>query len=250
MSMMRTVLALWEGGGGPAQGIDARRTKTAALSIDGVQTTLDSGGDVISGEAAYVGAEDQTVPVIEETDDGAVEIDEESRSMASFHNCEWFAVPKGAPGFAAFDASDVDYARNLLGFETNDIPEYAHYDLRSVVDVLEDHDARFTQVGWSEDDDEGEAGMWYPSPVDNDSEGEQITNRGLRRNLSQVGFSVQTDHGYLRGTIAESGYLALYDPEDLDVTDWVGILRDLFLPHAYIPEDEAGVQQTLGGGGA
>ena len=248
MSMFRTVLALWPDGAGPAEGVSSRRSSTAALDVEGVQTTLDGRPEVVTGEAAYVGTDQEQIPLIHEDDDGTIEIGEQTRGITTFDQTEWFAVPEANPGFVCFESSDVDYACDLLGFETDDIPQYAHYDLGAVADTLEREGARFTHVGWSEGDDEdpGEAGMWYPNPLDtDDSQVEQITNRGLRSDLAQLGFDVQTDRRHLRGTIAESGYLALFDPDDLEATDWVGIMTDLFLPHAYVPADAGGGQQTL-----
>lgn len=196
-----------------------------AIEVEEVQEDL-SGVYVYSGTAAHEGSKEVDAPVV--NDDGT--IDETARMIDDPKLTEWFAVPDANPGFAAIDASDGDFAFNQLSSITGGWIEDAVYNLYAFTDYLEQQNAKFWQVVWS---DSNEAGTWYPDGAETD---DAITRRGLENSPKQVGFRY-TYHGRMvRGTIAESGYCEIYYPEDWAAPEMAQFVREELLQFSGIPD--------------
>ncbi|MFC5970032.1 hypothetical protein ACFPYI_01690 [Halomarina salina] len=244
--MRRTVIALWMDDPETTT-IESASGQNTTLQVEDVQETLD-GLRVYSGEAAHIGQESVDQPLIH--GDGSIEMT--TQSVETRTRAEWFAVPDAPTPFAAINTSDGDFVRSMLSRQTGAYLRDAEYYLTGLVDELEDrHDPTWWQVGWSDEDDPGESGMFYPNTYDDsDQAAEQFADRGLRRNLNQVGFSYFGEE-IVRGTVAGSGYLELYSPSDWGVPEMARYLMTTAIPHAYVPETDTGgeaVQRTLGGG--
>jgi len=207
--MQRTVLGLFTSA--PEDELESQHGDLASLQVTDVQETVD-GRRVYAGEAARIGTEERDVPTIGA--DG--EIEEVTQNVQTRTHCDWFAVLDADPAFVAVDSSDADFVFRQIGLITGGHVQEAVYSVDWVQDHIESRGASIWQVLWSNTD---EAGSLYPGP-DTD---EDVIKRGLRSDLSQLGFTVQYDGQLLRGTIASSGYCELYKPDwgFVEMAQWI-----------------------------
>lgn len=230
--MNRTVLAIWtEPPTGDTTIESDHANASSGVEVDMTQETLD-GPTVYSGRAAHMGYEEREVLVPGE--DGLYEAE---RQIENPKDCEWFAVPDSNPGYACFGSSDADYIRSSLALQAGGYLDYANYDLTGIVDAFESESTSWWQVLWSEDSSSGESGAFYPAADDSgDSLAERIRDRGLRSNITQVGFETAFSGTFMFGTIAASGYCELYTPSELSAAKMAGFVGERLLPHAFVPD--------------
>lgn len=202
---------------------------SSSVQVEDQQEWVD-GTTVYAGEAAHVGHEEQEVPVIADDDS----ITQEPRSMETRKYCEWLAVPGTDVPFVAVDR-EAEFARNHLGAMTDGWIEPAVIDLHRLTPHLRDErGALLTQVTASNTD---EAITVHRS----DRTFDDVVARVLDEDdssylLSQVGFQYSMEDGSMyRGTVASSGFLALYSgaakPAEL-----ARFITDELLPYAGVKD--------------
>lgn len=224
--MRRTILGIYiDPATSPIQSTTGKGSGRQSIQVEETQQDL-AGADIYHGEAAYIGHEERTGPVIK--DDGS--IIEDYYTVEVRKQAEWFAIPDGHPGFLAVDASDTRYLQSGLAQMTGGWIAPANYYLPDLVEyVQEEYDATVWQVVWSEKD---EAGTYYPGPGSDES----ITEHGLQSIPKQVGFSYFDNGQVVRGTCAASGYLELYSPEGWGFAEMARFLQEDVMQFAYVQD--------------
>lgn len=226
--MKRTIIGLFDG-----EAPDSIESKhdgdDVSVQVDEVQQNL-SGRPVYHGTAAKrVEREEDVVTIDPETGD----IDEDEDDVERVISTEWVAFLDAGPPFVAVDSSEGTFLFDEFGGGI--ICRRGAYSVDvSAERIRTDHDASFWGVNWSEGEN-GESGSYYPGVGEDDNE---ILERAMSREKPQVGFSYFDGEDVYRGVIAESGYLALFRPEDLEFPGLVAWLRNEALTDAYIPRGD------------
>ena len=227
---MRAILGLVDGDV-PNQ-LESFHSDFNSFQIDEEFTYLD-GASVLHGEAATLTSERYEGPAIDE-DDGT--IFESEHQYEKWVGTEWFADLENA-GFMAVDSGDGEFAFWMARRQTGANIVKPYLKLDDWVSHLEDLNASFEWLGWS---DPNEAGVYYPDSADVDS---NVKRRAMTHRKSHIGFDYNCDVGYVRGAAAASGYVEAYNLDSPEtMTRW---LRDEILPFAEVPENP--LKSLLGG---
>lgn len=141
-------------------------------------------------------------------------------------------------GFCTVDSSDGTFLFDHLGLAHGTRVERAELDLDAwQYDLAHMDQSRCWQLGWDRPDQE-DVGVAFHDGADFD----------LNRDVTQLGFEYLWNGSVVRGTAAESGYVAVFSgvSRPAALGRW---LREEILPHASIPEDDDadGAQATLEG---
>ena len=224
--MFRGIVGLCEGD--PDGKIKNNRGRT---NIQGERIESFDGGSLVTGSASGVVTRDRDIPVVGE-DFITIEREKEFREVY----VEFLAdLPSG---WITVDSSDGEFLWDFLSLKHNVEIKRAEIDVNALAsEIREWGDAEVwqSQTDWGDTEDEIAAGgvtIAYHSDASWPS--------GDR--TDQLGFEGLWDGVYVRGTVARSGYLALYDG---DTDELAGeFVSEVLVPHCSIPEDE---QDTLGG---
>jgi len=210
---------------GDAEGaVESSHGSGASIQVDEELTYLD-GSTVQHGHAATMKLVEYEGPDIREDGD----IYDTEHTHEKWVGTEWFADLEDT-GFMAVDSSDGEFAFNMAGRMAGCMIERAMINLEAFVDQLQQQDAVFEWLGWSEGD---EAGVYY---VDEDDIDGRVRDRALSQLKTHLGFRYRWDGARVRGTISQSGYAEAWSLNQADImARW---LRDEVLPHAEIPDEE------------
>lgn len=227
--MRRTILGLvvatyddWAGA------IESTAGGQWAIDVEESLTYLDDVSNIQHGHAAEYRTVERERPEIH--GDTIEFVDEEVGVRAA---TEFFADVEDA-GFVAVDSSDGMFLfEKLLVSHGVDVIR-AEIDLVAWAEQLDAKNAEFWQVGWSEENADGDtvdAGVAYHNIRDYDP---------MQRPTSQLGFrySRPADGKTIRGTAAASGYVELYQPTGWGAEEMARWLRDELLPFAFIPDPD------------
>jgi hypothetical protein len=133
-------------------------------------------------------------------------------------------------GWVGVDTSDGDFLWQMLGPLAGAVIQRAELNLDRFAENYERRDdAECWQIGHSLDDS---AGVAYHD--------EASIQTAPVHGLSQLGFEYWWDGQVVRGTVAASGYVAVYS--NMSVEEFGRWIRDEILPYAALPEDD---QQEL-----
>ena len=218
---MRAIIGLVDGT--PGDELSSASSKSSALDVQERQEYLD-GSSVAIGRAATVRSNQYEGPRIKE--DGSI-VDTE-HVYNEWIGTEWFADLHDA-GFFAVDSSAGDFAFWMARHQADANIVEPNVKLGEFVSYLEERNATFEWLGWS---DANEAGVYYPDLSDVDS---NVQRRAMKGRKSHIGFEYAGENGYIRGAAARSGYVEVYSistPEQM--TRW---LKNEFLQFCEIPKD-------------
>lgn len=219
--------------------VDGEPKATEIESVVSRPFALDANAtEYLDGEVVYHGTATDTVErqgesvSITEEDDGSVTIFSETEPVYDEVTVD-FTADLGA-GFVSVSSSDGTFLWDAIGARAGVPIERAELDLDAFREAYERRDdASVWQVGWSGEDTAGaefhNAATLAGAPA---------------HGLTQLGFNYKWDGYPVRGTMAASGYVAVYAgptaPEAF--ARWV---RDEVLEFGEIPADE---QDELPGG--
>lgn len=133
--------------------------------------------------------------------------------------------------YVAVDSGDGTFLWDWLELDWSVTIERAVLDVDAIADRLRDLDrAQVWQTGWNRNDgDEVGVAFHQDARLDDHHGG-----------LTQLGFAADFGTAVIRGTLARSGYLAVFTDEPTEVVAaWV---REEILPHAAFPDE---TQSTL-----
>jgi len=218
---MRAIIGLVDGT--PGDELTSISSNTQALDVKERQEYLD-GSEVAIGRAAELRTKQYEGPRIK--DDGSI-VDTE-HIYDKWIGTQWFADLQDA-GFFAVDSGAGDFAFWMARMQADANIVEPNVKLGQFVSYLEERNATFEWLGWS---DASEAGVYYPDLSDVDS---NVQRRAMKGRKSHIGFEYAGENGYIRGAAARSGYVEVYSistPEEM--TRW---LKDEFLQFCEVPED-------------
>lgn len=210
--------------------IGAHRGSSIAVEGD-VIDTFDQDGPLVEGTAAGYVDRTKEVPIVQEE-----AIFTEERTDRE-HVAVDFTADCGA-GYVGVDSSDGAFLWDWLGAQCGTLIERARIDVDALADRLRELDSAVWQVGYSReggDDEADEVGVRYHADAD----------LADARESTQLGFAADFPSGYVKGTVASSGFVAAYE---YGTTEQVAVwLREEILFRASLPTDE---QTELPGGEA
>jgi len=217
---------------GEARDTTIESTVSRPFAIDATATDYLDDAVVYHGSACDTVERQAEAVHITEKDDGSVGIFSEREPVYDEVTVDWVADLDA--GFAAVSSSDGTFLWDALGARAGASIERAVFDLDAFSERYGKRDnASVWQVGWSGEERAG-------AEFHNDASLSKAPAHGL----TQLGFNYQWDGYPVRGTMAASGYVAIYggptSPEAF--ARWV---RDEVLEFAEIPVDE---QEQLFGG--
>ena len=227
--MFRGIIGLVDGD--PDGEIKTNRGRT---NIEGERIESFDGDSLVTGSASGVVTRDRDVPVVGE-DFITTEREKESQEVY----VEFLADLPG--GWIAVDSSDGEFLWDFFALKHGVEIERAEIDVTALASEIRgwgDVEVWQSQTDWGYTEDEFGAGgvtIAYHSDADWPS--------GDR--AGQLGFEGLWDGVHVRGTVAASGYVALYDG---DTDELAGqFVSEVLVPHCSIPDDD---QEMLGGGSA
>ena len=228
--MYRGVIGLVDG----APDGEIGRLREGDVAIEGERIeNLDAGsGSLVTGSAAGPVTEERDVPEVYES---TITTEREKERRETY--VEFLADLQG--GWVTIDTSDGEFLWHTLELKHDVRIERAAIDCNALADdVREWEESRLwqTQTDWG-DVDAGDGGTTIAYHSDASWPGDGI--------VGQLGFAGQWDGTYVRGTVAASGYVALYDGDTDEVAGQ--FVTEVLLPHSYVPDDE---QTTLRGDSA
>lgn len=218
--MHRLILGLVDGDPG-----EIGRTR-AAVDIEADLLTNFEGERLVEGTAVGTVTRTPDVPVVGEN---VIYTEREEQSERVL--TEFVADLDSVTPYVAVDSSDGEFLWDWFELDWSVTIERAHLDVDGIADRLRDLDrAEVWQVGWRRRGGES-VGVNYHQDARLGSD---------LGGLTQLGFQAEWAGGYFEGTLAESGYIAIFSDRTTEqVAAWV---REEILPHAGFPEDE---QATL-----
>ena len=224
--MFRGIIGLIEGN---PEG-EIGRNRGANISIEGERITGLGDDELVTGAAAGSVSKERRVPLVGED---YITTEREERTEEVY--TEFLADLSG--GWVTIDSSDGEFLWDFLALKHKVEIERAEIDLNALTDEVRSWESASVwqaQTDWG-DVDAGSGGVTisYHNDASWPSDGE----------VGQLGFKGLWDGVKLRGIVAQSGYVALFD----DATDEIAgqFVADVLLPHCSIPDD---AQATLEGG--
>lgn len=208
-----------------------------ALSVEATEY-LDGETMYFGTAAGYIETQTTHVTVLEEEED--IIIDEESETVDTQVTTDVYADP--AAGFVGVSTSDGEFLFEELELDRGWHIYRPRVDLDAFVRHVDRHNGRVWGYATSsedhEDDIAGDSNInWHASA--------SIEDARRVDDLVQVAFAYKYGSGYVRGVVAESGYVAMY--RDWPAEKFGRWLRDHVLPYAGIEAPSGGEeQQTLG----
>lgn len=235
--MQRAIIGLVDGE--PPLGetsIDRVRTG-GSFAIEPEELTYLDGETLTTGRAT--GTIDTQQTEIHVLDDAIVTEELEGRERVL---TEFYADLEAPKPFVTVDRGDGEFLWEQLGGKIGADIERARLDLDAWARDLEaEENASVWQVGWNrdygEDDDEQGVGVQFHRDA-------SLREHRSEGGITQLGFQYRWDGAYIRGTAAESGYVAVFST--LADPTWGRWLREEILPLAELHEEET-EQDTLGG---
>lgn len=180
--------------------------------------SLPSGDAAFAGRAAREYRRERQSARIE--DDG-VRLVEEPRTAVDH------TAVAGVPGeFVVVGSGAGAFAFDLVGRDTGTTVERATVDLDGFFDRRDG--AAPWKAGFRSDGEDGVSGVLHGTDLREDHDLESLLADAT---LNQVGLSYRYDGRDLKMTAAESGYVELYQPRDLEVGAYLEYLREEILPH-------------------
>lgn len=227
--MYRGVIGLLDGD--PDGEIKNNRGRT---DIQGERIESFDDGSLVTGSAAGYTTTERDVPEVHEN---LITTEREKEEREVY--VEFLADLPG--GWITVDTSDGEFLWEFLGLKHNVGIERAEIDITALADEIrewDDAEAWQSQTDWGDPDEIGRDGGVTISYHDD-------AGWPSGKKVGQLGFKGLWDGVFVRGTVARSGYVALYDG---DTDELAGqFISDVLLPYCSIPEDK---QDTLGGGSA
>jgi hypothetical protein len=208
------------------------RHRGADIAIDGevIETFGDTDGQLVTGTAAgYVTSETQDVLV---TESAIVTKPVETREQVAVG---YLADTGSGAGYVGIDSSDGTFLWDFLALQSSTQIERARIDVDALAERIDELDsAAIWQVGYDQPGAGGDrVGVRYHADAALRTSG--VTQLGFEADFGPIG-------GVLRGTVAESGYVALYDHGPIEtVAEW---LRAEILPRAEVPDEDDGQQEV------
>lgn len=191
-----------------------------AVDVEAELVTSFDNGRLVTGEAAGTVTTEPEVPVVGEeyiTTEREVRREDVYTTFLADLETGWVSV----------DSGDGEFLWRWLENELNVRIARPIIDVNAIaaeVEALDRADAWQVQAG-----DEDAITIAYHDDARLDATGE----------FGQLGFGAYWDGTYLRGTLAQSGYLALFDGGEDETAAW--FIAEKILPHAELPDE----QQTL-----
>lgn len=223
--MRRCIIGLFDGEPDETE-LDLHGTSHLGIDSNGY-TYLDDAATIHYGEAASTIDTEET-----EISFTSTSIDRETVPASKTVATRFFADIDA--GFVTVDSSDGSFLWDHLALRHETDIRRAELDLDAWEAELARMDqSRCWQLGW-DDPEQNDVGVAF-------HEGAEF---GLDGSVTQLGYEYLWNGSVVRGTAAQSGYVAVFDgvSQPAEVGRW---LRDEILPHAEIPEDENGGQATL-----
>lgn len=222
--MRRCIIGLFDG---DPNGDELQIEGTSHLGIDAAgYDYLDNAATIYWGEAAS-----QIETDTEEITFTASNISRETIPRSKTVATNFFGDLDA--GFVTIDSSDGTFLWNHLALRHETDIRRAELDLDSWEDELASlSQSRCWQLGWDHPERE-DVGVAF-------HDGAEF---GLNGRVTQLGFEYLWNGSVVRGTAAQSGYVAVFDgvSRPSEVGRW---LRDEILPHAFIPEDDEESEQA------
>lgn len=184
--------------------------------------TLESGREIQIGSVAKENNIKRQKTQI--TDEGIVrqDISEIETDVASFAVIPGEVVILGTgSGTFGFD---------LIGRQAEALIERAHIDLDDFVGDYED--GSFWQYGFYNTGLNAENGVFYGTDVSEDSTAQTFINSA---SANQIGMDILYGDKPIKFTMAESGYVEVYQPEDWETPEYVEFVADVVLPYIGSP---------------
>jgi len=212
-------------------------THTARYALDVESTEYLDGETMYYGTAAgYIDTQSTDVFVIEEDDE--IIIDSETETVSTQITTEVYADP--AAGFVGVSTSDGEFLFEELELDRGWHIYRPIVEMDAFVRHVDRHNGRIWGYATSSEDHEddlaGDANVnWHASA--------SIEDAREAEDLVQVAFAYKYGSGYVRGTLAESGYVAMY--KDWPSEKFGRWLRDHVLPYAGFEESVDEGQKTL-----
>ena len=197
-----------------------------AVDLEADLLTSFEGDALIEGKAVGTVTRTPDVPVV-----GDEVIYTESEERTERVLTEFVADLDSLTPYVAVDGSDGSFLWDWLELEWGVTIERARLDVDGIADRLRDLErAQVWQTGWNRDDGEQVGVAYHQDARLDDHHG----------GLTQLGFAADFGNAVIRGTLARSGYVAVFTDEPTEVVAaWV---REEILPHAGFPDE---TQSTL-----
>ncbi|NHN40508.1 hypothetical protein G9C85_02500 [Halorubellus sp. JP-L1] len=190
-------------------------------------TYLSGETEIYEGTAAgHVDTTKQFVETAVSSDGDIIDIFTSSEPARREVAVDFTADLTADPGFVAVSSTDGEFLWEHLSAAKDTWIERAVIDLNSFAGALEDEDADVWQVGEEQASENGYVSIDYHDAAHPPSGGSHVV---------QLGFVYPWNSTVVRGTITESGYVAVYAGATQAAT-WGRWLREEVLPHVALPE--------------
>lgn len=212
--------------------IESRLETNTYPAIDATAYERLDGTTIYAGDAAAkLTRERDAVHVTE----NSIHTEAGEREFDEAVSCEWIADL--SERWVGVDTSDGEWLFSALQTAKGTLIERAEINVDGFAEHLQDYpDATAWNVTQSRsfdaDDDAEESVIAYHDAAN-------LADTGNSRMTSMLGFQYRWDGEYVRGTIAESGYVALFDGGD-NPGVFAAWLNSQVLPFAQLPEEYQG----------
>lgn len=220
--MFRGIIGMVEGS--PDGEISRNR---GAVNIEGERLTNFSDDGLVSGAASSTVEKEQQVPLVSDqkitTTREEAEVEVFTEFLANLHD-----------GWVSVDRSDGEFLWEFLGFKHHCQIERAAIDLDKLTHEIRDWESVDVWQSQASRNVPGEDDTPVTISYHDDAEWPDS-------GVGQLGFGGLWDGVPLRGIIARSGYVALFNATEEQAARF---LSDVVLKHCFVPDDG---QETLGG---
>lgn len=194
----------------------------------------------LSGEAKLV--EGRALVSVDRTDENAFvqgdaivteEIDATERVATDFIvdlGAPWMGIETSAAA-KLFDLFALKFGAHAV--------RRAEVDIDGVIDTL--NPSEVWQVGWAADEPDEDEEVGYAGATARYHDDAELRDRPPLAEYNQLGFRTMWDNSLVRGTIASSGYVAMFDGATSREA-FAAFVRDVVLPNASMPDTD---QQDL-----
>jgi len=188
--------------------------------IEKTDTYYGVGGDVIAyqGRAAL---EEYVTEDSVEVSDGHIEVSERNRSI--FRTTEFLVSPNG---LAVVRSGSGAFAFDLLATQLGANISRADINLDSF--AAENESADPWKVGFYGKSGPAENGVLYGDEIWDDPEFGELLQKQAK---NQLGVDIDWNEDRLRVTMARSGYVEIYSPDELSSKRFIRFLLDSVFPH-------------------
>ena len=217
---------------GPLRNVDNRVTTshdsghelTTAVDV-AEQHTLDGEVAAVEGRVLKETVKEQDTAIVE---GGSIRIGCERQTNQRWADFSGIPARNDHEGFLLVNSSDATFAFDIVG---DTVLESADIDLGAFVDT---HEVLNVSTAGSPAVGPVNSVTAHGSNVLDDEEigvGEHIRDSIRAGTLSQVRIRYRSDYGLVRGYLAASGYVEVYEP-DLETPDFLSLVADDILPFA------------------